>query len=216
MIPLSAIGVSVIMIGLTCISLARTRSNISGDESEILLKTGTEITAALLEELGIRNKAVYLPSGMRGGTPQALIPLKADKEINLVKTRIEGNLLVKYGDNLSSMAIVITTPGSKIINMLETKPGPVSGEIEAAVTYILEGVLDIADSAKVYLKENLVEVEVGGNRLEYEDNWYYRCAGTPVASIVATIVGEALQKPVRIEEESCNQGKRRLILEVLS
>jgi len=215
-VPLAAIGISAIMIGFTCINIARTCSYVLGEESELLLKTGMEITAELLEELGIRNKAVYLPSYMRDGIPQALIPLKLDKEIQLAKSKIAGHLLVRYGDSLDSMAIVVTTPGSKIIDMLETKPGPTSGEIEAAITYILAGVLDIASSVTVYLIGAQVNIEVSGSRLDYEENWYYRCLGSPIASIVATISSEALQKPVRIKEESYRHGKGRIILEVLS
>ncbi len=204
------------MIGFVCISIARTRPYISREDSELLLKTGMEITTVLLEELGLRSKAVYLPSTMRDGHPQALIPLKQDGEIQLAKSKIPGRLIVSYGDNPDDMAIAVTTPGSRIINMLETKPGPTSGEIEAAVTDILAGVLDIASSVTVNLTGAQVNVEVSGSRLRYEENWYYRCLGSPIASIVATISSEALQKPVRIKEESYSQGKGRIMLKVLS
>ena len=104
----------------------------------------------------------------------------------------------------------------KIIDMLETKPGPTSGEIEAAVTYILAALLDIANSVTVNLGEAQVEVEVSGSRLHYEDIWYYRCLGSPIASIVAAISSEALEKPVRIKEEGYSKGKSTIVLEVLS
>ena len=100
--------------------------------------------------------------------------------------------------------------------MLETKPGPTSGEIEAAATYILTGVLDIANSVTVSLADNQIDVGVSGARLNYEDIWYYRCLGSPIASIVAAISSEALRKPIRIKEESYSKGKSRIILEVLS
>ena len=70
-VPLTAAGISAIMIGFTCIALANTRPYISPEACQLMLKTGMENTAALLEELGIRNKAVYLPSNMRDGHPQA-------------------------------------------------------------------------------------------------------------------------------------------------
>jgi hypothetical protein len=100
--------------------------------------------------------------------------------------------------------------------MLETKPGPTASEIEAAVTYILTGVLDIASSVTVNLTDAQVNVEVIGARLHYEDIWYYRCLGSPIASIVAAISSEALGKPIRIREESHSKGKTRIALEVLS
>ena len=215
-VPLTAVGMSAIIIGFTCIALANARPYISPEACEVILKTGMENTAALLEELGIRNKAVYLPSSMRDGHPQALIPLGEDRDIQRVKGKIPGRLIVRYGVNPDDMAIAVTTPGSINIDMLETKPGPTSGEIEAAVTYILTGLLDIANSVTVNLLDAQVNVEISGPRLHYEDIWYYRCLGSPIASIVAAISSEALEKPIRIKEEDYSKGKSRIILEVLS
>ena len=204
------------MIGFISIALANTRPYISPEACQLILKTGMENTAALIEELGLRSKAIYLPSAMRSGHPQALIPLRDNEDIQWVMKKVPGRLIVRYGVNPDDMAIAVTTPGSINIDMLETRPGPTAGEIEAAVTYILTGVLDIASSVTVHLADARVEVEVSGSRLHYEDIWYYRCLGSPIASIAAAISSEALQKPVRIKEESYNRGKSRIVLEVLS
>ncbi len=215
-VPLTAVGISTIVVGFVCIALSNTRPYVSPEACQLMLKTGMENTAALLEELGIRSKAIYLPSTMRDGHPQALVPLVEDREIQLVKNKIPGRVIVRYGLNPDDMAIAVTTPGSINIDMLETKPGPTSDEIEAAATYILMGVLDIASSVTVNLSDSQVDVEVRGSRLHYEDIWYYRCLGSPIASIVAAISSEALGKPVRIREESYSQGKTSIVLEVLS
>lgn len=215
-VPLTAVGLSAIIIGFTCIALANARPYISPEACELILKTGMENTAALLEELGLRSKAVYLPSTMRDGHSQALIPLIDGKDVQWLKEKIPGRLIVRYGIKPDDMAIAVATPGSINIDMLETKPGPTADEIEAAATYILTGVLDIANSVTVNLADARVTVEVSGSKLHYEDIWYYRCLGSPIASIVAAISSEALEKPVRIEEESYSKGKSRIILEVLS
>ena len=215
-VPLTAVGISAIMLGFISIALANTRPYISPEACQLILKTGMENTAALIEELGLRSKAIYLPSAMRSGHPQALIPLRDNEDIQWVMKKVPGRLIVRYGVNPDDMAIAVTTPGSINIDMLETRPGPTAGEIEAAVTYILTGVLDIASSVTVHLADARVEVEVSGSRLHYEDIWYYRCLGSPIASIAAAISSEALQKPVRIKEESYNRGKSRIVLEVLS
>ena len=215
-VPLTAIGISVIILGFVSIALANTQSYISPQACELILKTGMENTAALLEELGIVSKAIYLPSVMRDGHPQALIPLVEDREIKLIKGKIPGRLIVRYGVNPEDMAIAVATPGSINIDMLEAKPGPTAGEIEAATTYILVGVLDIAKSITVNLTDVRVNVEVNGSKLHYEDIWYYRCLGSPIASVVAAISSEALEKPIRIQEESYNKGKTSIVLEVLS
>jgi hypothetical protein len=214
-VALTAIGVSVTIIGVICIALANTRPYISPEACQVILKTGMENTAALLEELGLRSKAVYLPSTMRDGHPQALIPLE-DRDIEQVRGKIPGRLIVRYGINPEDVAIAVTTPGSISADLLKTKPGPTSSEIEGAVTYILTGVLDLASSVTVNMADARVDVEVSGSRLHYEDVWYYRCLGSPIASIVAAISSEALGKPVRVKEESYSQGKSRIVLEVLS
>jgi len=215
-VALAAIGVSAILIGFTCIALANTRPYISPEACEIMLKTGMENTAALLEELGLRNKAVYLPSTMRNGHPRALIPLVDGRNIQRIKKNIPGRLIVRYGTNPDDMAIAVTTPGSINIDMLDTKPGPTAGEIEATVTYILTGLLDLANSVTVTLSDSQVKVDISGARLHYEDIWYYRCLGSPIASIAAAVSSEALGKPIRIKEENYSQGKSRIMLEVLS
>jgi hypothetical protein len=216
LVPLAATGISAIMIGFACINIARTRPDIAGEYSELLLKTGMETTEELLEELGLRNKAIYVPSSISGGKPKALIPLEPDKVIHLSGGKLTGMLLVGYGDNPDDKAIAVNTLGSKIIDMLETEPGQTSGDIEAAISYILTGVLDVASSVTVYITGNEVIAEIGGLRINYEENRYFRCLGSPIASIIAAISGEALRKPVRIKEESYRDEKGRIILEVLS
>jgi hypothetical protein len=182
----------------------------------LILKTGVENTAALLEELGVRNKAIYLPSSMRDGHVQALIPLKDGEDIQWIKEKLPGRLIVRYGTNPGDMAIAVTTPGSLNIGMLETKPGPTSGEIETAASYILTGVLDIASSVTVSSTNNQISIEVSQPKLSYEDIWYYRCLGSPIASILAAISCEALSKPVRIKEEKTRGNKSQIVLEILS
>jgi hypothetical protein len=215
-VPLTAVGISAIMIGFTLIALANTRPNISPEVCQLMLKTGMENTSALLEELGLRSKAIYLPSASRDGHPQALIPLVEGDDNKWIKGKIPGRLIVRYGPNSDAMAIAVTTPGSINIDMLETKPGPTASEIEAAATYILTGVLDIANSVSVSVTDNQIDVRISGAKLHYEDIWYYRCMGSPIASIIAAISSEALQKPVRIREENDINGKSSIIIEVVS
>ncbi len=215
-VPLAGFGVSAIIIGFVCIALANTRPYISPEACQLMLKTGMENTAALLEELGLTGKAVYLPSAMRDGHPQALIPLGEDRDIRQVRGKLPGRLIVRYAADPEAMAIAVTTPGSMNVDMLEARPGPTSDDIAAAANYILTGVLDIARSVEVNMADGRVEVDVAGASLQYEDIWYHRCLGSPIASIMAAICSEALQKPVRITEESSSKGRARIVLEALS
>ncbi len=215
-VPLTAMGLSAIMIGFACIALANTRPYLSPEACQLILRTGMENTSALIEELGLKNKAVYLPAASRGGRPQALIPIGDDRPVQWLKENIPGRLIVRYGANPGDMAIAVATPGSINVGMIETKPGPTGDEIQQAASYLLIGVLDIASAVNVSLAADRVEIEVDGARLDFEDAWYYRCLGSPIASIVAAVSSEALGKAIRIKEETFKKGKGRIVLEVLS
>ena len=214
-IPITAIALSSIMIGFTSIALATARPQISPEASQLILETGMENIAALLEELGLSNKAIYLPSSMRTGNAQALIPLSGDIDIQRIKGKIPKRLIVRYGDNPGDMAIAVTAPGGSSLNKLEIKPGPTSAEIEQAVTYVLTGLLDLANSVEVRISDRQLNIEVNGPKLHYENVWYYRCMGSPIASIVASIASDGIGKPIRIKEESYRKGKSLIQLEVL-
>ena len=214
-IPVTAIALSAIMIGFTSFALSIARPQISPEASKMILETGMENIAALLEELGLNNKAIYLPSVMRTGNAQALIPLSEDTNIQKIKGKIPGRFIVRYGDNPGDMAIAFTAPGSTELNRLEIKPGPTSSEIEQALTYVLTGLLDIANSVSVHLREKQLHIEVTGSKLHYENVRYYRCIGSPIAAIVATVASDGLGKPIRIKEESYQKGVSTIQLEVL-
>ena len=86
---LTAMGISLLILGFTCIALANTRPYISPEACQVMLRTGMENTAALLEEPGLRNRAIYLPSSLRDGHPQAAIPL-AEGDIQGIRGKIPG------------------------------------------------------------------------------------------------------------------------------
>jgi hypothetical protein len=237
---LTATCVSAIILGFTCIGVANARPYLSPDAARMLLKTGMENTAALLEELGLKNKAVYLPS-TADSKAIAIIPLTDKSEMpvplpygiprepdeiginsndpqtsNLKpRTPFTGRLIVRYGTGLEDMAIAVTTPGSVSVSLLEHKPGPAAGEIESALNYLLTGVLDIAGGVTVNVADSWVEVKINDARMSYENIWYYRSLGSPVASIAAAVVSEALDKPIRILGETAAKGDMRITLGVV-
>ena len=214
-IPLTAIALSSIMVGFTSIALASSRPQISPEASQLILETGMENIAALLEELGLNHKSIYLPSSMRDGNAQALIPLSGEIDVRRIKGKIPRRLIVRYGDNPGDMAIAVTAPGGTGLDKMEIKSGPTSSEIEQAVTYVLTGLLDLANSVEVRMSEKQLDIEVTGPKLHFENVWYYRCMGSPIASIVASIASEGIGKPLRIQEESYQKGKNLIRLEVL-
>jgi hypothetical protein len=215
-IPLTAVGISTVVIGFTSIGLANTRPKISPEACQIILRTGIDNTTEILEALNIKNKAIYLPQNKQSASPQALIPLNGELDIQRLKVISPRNLINTCGLSSHGMAIPVTAPGNLCLNLLKNKPGASANEIKAATNYILTRVLDVASGVNVGFSDSQVKVEVDGAEIRYEDNLFYRCLGSPIASIAAAICSEALNRPVKIVEETNGNRKTRIVLEVLS
>ncbi len=207
-IPLTALGISLVILGIVCLALGRTLPRIS-EVSMILLETGLENLSALLEEMGLRTKGIYLPSSLTRGRPQALIPLHSNPSLPQIGKALPRRLIVRFGSHPEELGLLVTTPGSATVEMLEAKPGPTSGEIDAALTSVLVGVLDIAEGIEIHLSDKKASVGVSRPHLEYRKTWLYDSLGSPLASIVASVVAEALDKPIVVVRE---QPDRRMWL----
>ena len=218
--PLAATGISAVILGMTCAAIANARPYTSPDVAQMLLKTGIENTAALLEEFGLSDKAIYVPLASSEGKSRALIPLSAAWKENsqaAIKdfTKVAGRLIIRYGPEAEDKAIAVTTTGSVSFDMLENKPGAAAIEIEAALNYLLVGIFDIAKGVLVVIADSKVTVRIDDPRIDFENSLYYQCVGSPIASIAATVIAEAINNPVRIRTEARKKKKIELVLEIL-
>lgn len=213
---LTGLGLSFVMLGLVCIALANTRPAISPEASQMMLQAGMENIAALLEELGLTGKAIYMPRSRREGRSQALVPLRQDHSEIRVDERIPGRLIVRYGRDPLDVGIAVATPGSVCLEGLEAMPGPNALEIESALSTILVGMLDIAGSVSAYETDKGMRVEVSKPKMGYRNVWFYQALGSPLASIAASVTSEAFEKPVVVARDESLNGKAVIELEVLS
>lgn len=215
-IPMIALGISLVILGSTCVILGKTRPKISPEVSNLLMETGLENLSSLLEELGLKSKGLYLPSSLTGGKPRAIIPLHCNPKYPEISKPLSQRLIVSCGRDPEDIGIMVTTPGSDIINILEAKPGASSDEVASALTTILEGTLDIAAGVKVSLDDNKATVRVSRPRQgENRNTWAVHSLGSPIASIVASVLAEALGKPVTIQSEKLEQRENLIELEIL-
>ncbi len=213
-IPLTALALSAILLGVIALLLARSLPLVPPQAAELLLEAGLENLAGLLEELGVDAKAIYLPSRLAGGKPRALIPVNSSPTSAEITRSLPQRMIVEFGPNPNDLGVLVTTPGTTIIRLLETPPGATSSELEAALARVLVGMLDLASSVEVAQESGNITVNIGGVRLDREDLWIYRSLGTPLASIAAAVVAEGLGKPVKIrsEEHAANHVKIQLEL----
>ena len=75
-VPLTALGISTVIVGAVSFAIAKGQPKIPPQASAILLQSGVENISALVEEIGLKSKAVYLPSSITGDKPKAIIPLR--------------------------------------------------------------------------------------------------------------------------------------------
>ncbi len=211
---LTALGICMLILSFIFLALGRTIPKLSPEVCRLLLETGITNITSLIEELSIRNKAIYLPSSLTNNQPQALIPLHSTLSLPKINKALPQRLIVRYGDNPNDIGLLLSTVGSTAISMLESKPGPTSNELETALTSLFSGILNAADRIKVTRHENQIQVAIHNPRIESKNTWSHHCLGSPLASMVASIAAEAWGKPVIIKQEYVEERKHLVELEV--
>jgi hypothetical protein len=213
--PITALGLSTIILGAVSLALGRGQPKISPEASAILLQSGVENISAIVEELGLKAKAIYLPSSMTTGKPQAFIPLHSNPHPpQLGNIVLPKRLIVKYGPQPEDMGLLVTTPGSAVAGMVTAKSDSTEADLEAALTLVLVGTISLADSVRVTKEDEVIRVEISNPRLEYRKMWVYESLGSPLASIVASVVAEVLNKPVSVDSEQYSKGKCNIELKL--
>ena len=212
---LIALGIAMLILSFILLVLGRTIPKLPPEVGSLLLETGIDNISAIVEELGIKAKAVYLPSSLTSGRPQALIPLHSNPSLPVITSPLPRRLIVRYGANPDDIGLLVATTGTIAIDMLESRPGATSAGLESALTFLFMGVLGVADGTKVTSNENHISVEIRNPRIENHNAWSHHCLGGPLASVVASVAAEAWDKPVTISQEEYHRGKCSIKLEVL-
>lgn len=212
-VSLTALALSVVLLGFISLLLARSLPAIPPQAARLLLDAGLDNLAGLIEELGVDAGAVYLPSSMTGGKPRALIPLHSDPARSEIRSSLPQRMIVSFGPNPEDMGILVTTPGTAIMPLLDSTSGPTSSELESAMTRVLVGALDLAASVRVAQQPGIVTVDVAGLQFETDDLAIYRVLGTPIASIAAAVTAEGLGRPVTIRSEDRAGGRLTVQIE---
>ncbi|MEA2085430.1 MAG: hypothetical protein U9O84_00040 [Chloroflexota bacterium] len=212
---LVALGIAMVVLALIFLVLGRTIPRLPPEASALLLETGIDNIASIVEELGITSKGVYLPSSLTGGKPRALIPLHSNPSLPSVESTLPQRLIVRYGAGPDDVGLLLSTAGTAAVGMLESRPGPTSAGLEAALTSLFTGTLGVADKTGVTVSENHISVSIDNPRIENRTTWFHQCLGGPLASIVASVAAEAWDRPVTINREEHGKGKCMIELEVL-
>jgi len=197
------------------LALGRAIPRLPPEICSLLLETGTDNIATLVEELGLKTKAIYLPSSLTSNQPHALIPLHSNSSLPEITRALPQRLIVRYGNHPDDVGLLVSTIGSTAVGMLESIPGNTSIELESALVSLLTGVLGVADGVRVVYDENHVKVTVSKPRIENRADWSHYCLGTPLASLITSVTAETWNKPVIIDSEQPDRNDYDIELEVI-
>jgi len=214
MIWLTALGICMLILSFILIALGKAIPKLSPEVCSLLLETGIDNIATLIEELGIKTKAIYLPSSLASKYPKAFIPLHSNGSRPEITKALPQRLIARYGSSPEDIGLLISTIGSAAAGMLESKPGATPDELESALTSLLTGMLGVADGTRVICYNNHIRVEIHKPRLENGASWSHQCLGGPLATVVASVAAEAWDKPMTISHEEQVNGKYCVELEV--
>ena len=207
----AVVAIAVLVLGIVLVSLGQTKSAVPPSLALILARSGYDNTARLIEELGVDSRAVYLPSNLCGDVPMAAIPITENSTLLRLESPVESRLIARFGH--SDMALLVTTPGSFSLEMLDTPLGHTLDEAASALTTIVCGSLGLAtavsvsdrvDRLHVRMDKSLRPALLQNGRLEM-------CVGSPMASIAATVLAESLEHPIRFESEK-REGANLLVV----
>jgi hypothetical protein len=210
-VPLTAAGISAVIIGGSAVALGFSRPCISPETCLLLFKTGEKITEALFHEEKNAGKAIYIPSNDSNHNVKVIIPLDGEISSGKLKTALPEGLFIHDDDN-KIVAISMITPGSIAAENLDLEIEPDLDQLENTLTRVLAGMYDLADSAKIQMGNDCIIVEVSHPQFHTTNMRYYLITGSPVASITAAIVCKAVGKPVRIKEEKYEKRKLTVTL----
>jgi hypothetical protein len=207
-VPITALGLSVIIVAAVSFALGMGQPRIPPDISSMLLESGLENTAALVEELGLGSKAIYLPPSITEGRHRALLTISPG-EAPKMNQQLPNRLIVRYGQLPDSMGILVSTLGSTV---LQRYGQDLSGaDLGGALSSILKGFTDLSDGVRVAENGARIKVEIINPRIEFRRMQVFENLGSPLASIVASAASQVMNAQVRIMSEEIS-GNRQLVL----
>jgi len=215
--PGASTGIALLVLGAIVLVLGGARPRVSPELAQLLLHAGYDNLARLLEELGLRSAAIYLPASLCHGVPRALIPLSdtgiAHSSIGIAEDR----LIARFSDAPDGVGLLVSTPGTQTLGLLPSGVGASVDELAASLQMLTAGTLDLVRSAELHEADGLVSVEYRGVRRDQETPALavQQTLGSPLAAIAATLTAESRQKPVVVESETEGEDSLSVRLRLL-
>ena len=213
--PLTSLGVSAIIIGCVLIAIGIGSPIGPPDISNLMFESSLENISALIEEMGLKSNAIYLPSSMVEKGPLALIPLKNTPLDAKITSKIPRRFIVKYGRGTEDLGILIATPGSIVARNNEIATTSTISDIEGLLNSIIANKMELADKIYVEESDNTLIIEALKPKFCEHQLLANKTLGSILTTIIASIIAEASGKPIMLHNEEKRRGKMIVKLKFL-
>jgi len=211
---LTALGLAMLIVSFIMIAFGQEGKTAPSRLSELYLAASIANTTEMIEELGVKSKAIYLPPRHTGGKSKAFISFKHESK-NPVQKILPKRLIVRYGNNPDEVGLLLSTLGTAAVEMLEYTPGATTSEYESALAGIVIANLGIAEGLSVLTYKSGLTIDFKKPRRGSEIQ-KVQCLGSPIAQIAATIAAMTMDKSFIVAREKDYHGKLVIELESLS
>ena len=100
-----------LVLSFILIALGKAIPKLSPEVCDLLLETGIDNMATLIEELGIKTKAIYLSSSLASNRPRAFIPLHSNGSRPEITKALPQRLIARYGANPEDIGLLMEVKG---------------------------------------------------------------------------------------------------------
>jgi len=212
----TALGSSLLILSAVLLALSSGLPRLPEEAGVLMMETSMRNISRLIEELGLRSKALYLPSRLSGNLPLALIPLRNNPEPPIIRRSLPNRLIVKYGDEAWEMGLLVETPGTMAFKLFEKPEEATASTLESSLSTLLVNLLGLVDGVRVSIEGDRSIVELLNPRIELGEELRVNLVlGSPLASTVAQLMAESLDKSIIIEEEEQREGKLLIKMRII-
>jgi hypothetical protein len=228
-IPILALGLGALLLGVIILTLPEPTTS-KTDRLTILSSLPSLLNIdALLEDLDIESRGIYVPVSGFGTVPKVLLPIKESTPPLLPPVRLTRSrrVFLTLGRNQNERGILLNAPGGEIVRALENllQVDLSTMKLEDFVTRIGFGfeTLNIStrtvnvqvDGAAVRVNMQPISTANLEERLRLEAPRLVAQIGSPITSAIAAATSKVTGKHVRINDSNFDGSRLNVTLEVL-
>ena len=205
-VPLEALGISCIILGITAVSLPR---NISGGSGLRAMLQGATLSVEALLDQHVVQRATYLPP-VEDGVVTAYVPLSPETAtLSQSEMRMAPKSLV--GNN--QKGLLLYPVGSELGSLPEFQDGL---SLEERLRYVLVESANICSQVMAEETGSLIIVGLKGADLNIQGQRYLASLGSLPSSLAACVIAALHNKPVTLLEERRTSDRLTAIFRLLA